>query len=119
MKQQRPPQGFKGKRGSDAPSGASRTSGPKSAGAGQFQKPSPRFIERETSRYDNPWRGRDAKAQANRGNKSMGGGGINRPEFNGGGGGGGKKAGGGGGNKKKFVPKSKGGGGGASRGRRR
>jgi len=62
LKQQRPPQGFKGKRGSDAPSGASRTSGPKSAGAGQFQKPSPRFIERETSRYDNPWRGRDAKA---------------------------------------------------------
>jgi 23S rRNA (guanosine2251-2'-O)-methyltransferase len=63
LKQQRPPQGFKGKRGSETPSGASRTSGPKSAGAGQFQKPSPRFIERETSRYDNPWRGRDAKAQ--------------------------------------------------------
>jgi len=64
-------------------------------------------------------RGRDAKAQGNRGNKSMGGGGINRPDFNpGGGGGGGKKMGGGGGGKKFIPPKGKGGGGGG-RGRRR
>jgi len=53
-------------------------------------------------------RGRDAKMQSSRGNKAMGGGGINRP--NGGGGGG-----------KKFIPpKGKGGGGGGGgRGRRR
>ena len=59
-------------------------------------------------------RGRDAKAQSNRGNKSMGGGGISRPQ---GGGGGNKVGGGGGASKKKFVPKGKGGGGGG-RGRR-
>ena len=55
-------------------------------------------------------RGRDAKAQSSRGNKSMGGGGINRPNVDGGGGGGGGK--------KKFVPKGKSGGGGGGRGRR-
>lgn len=66
-------------------------------------------------------RGRDAKMQSTRGNKSMGGGGINRPDFNpGGGGGGGKMKGGGGGGGKKFVPPRKGGGGGGGgRGRRR
>lgn len=67
-------------------------------------------------------RGRDANKQASRGNKSMGGGGINRPQMNGGGGGGGGNkigGGGGGGGKKKFVPKGKkSGGGGGSRGRR-
>ena len=61
-------------------------------------------------------RGRDAKMQSNRGNKSMGGG-INP----GGGGGGQFKGGGGGGGGKKFVPPRKGGGGGGGggRGRRR
>ena len=62
-------------------------------------------------------RGRDAKAQSSRGNKSMGGGGINRPNVGGGSGGGGNKVGGGGG-KKKFVPQGKSGGGGGGRGRR-
>ena len=57
-------------------------------------------------------RGRDTKAQSNRGNKSRGGGGINRPQ-----GGGDKIGGSGGASQKKFVPKSKGGGGGG-RGRR-
>ena len=59
-------------------------------------------------------RGRDAKTQSNRGNKSMGGGGIN-PNFKPSGGGGG------GGNKKFIPPKKKGGGGGGggNRGRRR
>lgn len=58
-------------------------------------------------------RGRDAQMQSMRGNKSMGGGGINRPQFNGGGGGGG-------GGKKKFIPQGgkKMGGGGGGRGRR-
>ncbi|MCA3554154.1 DUF3300 domain-containing protein [Aestuariivirga sp.] len=67
-------------------------------------------------------RGRDAQMQSTRGNKSMGGGGINRPDFNPGGGGGGKVkggGGGGGGGGKKFVPANKGGGGGGGRGRRR
>ncbi len=67
-------------------------------------------------------RGRDAQMQSNRGNKAMGGGGINRPDFNPGGGGGGKVGGGsGGGGGKKFIPpKGKGGGGGGGgRGRRR
>jgi hypothetical protein len=70
-------------------------------------------------------RGRDAQKQSTRGNKSMGGGGINRPDFNPGGGGGGGgnkiKSGGGGGGGKKFVPPRKGGGGGGGggRGRRR
>lgn len=64
-------------------------------------------------------RGRDANKQAARGNKSMGGGGINRPQLNGGGGGG-SKIGSGGGGKKKFVPQGKkGGAGGGGRGRRR
>ena len=58
-------------------------------------------------------RSRDAIKQSNRGNKSMGGGGISRPQ----GGGGGNKVGGGGG-KKKFVPQGKSGGGGGGRGRR-
>ncbi|MCA3560721.1 MAG: DUF3300 domain-containing protein [Aestuariivirga sp.] len=66
-------------------------------------------------------RGRDAQMQSMRGNKSMGGGGINRPDFNPGGGGGGKIKGGGGGGGKKFVPANRGGGGGGGggRGRRR
>jgi hypothetical protein len=58
-------------------------------------------------------RGRDAKAQSNRGNKSMGGGGVNRQNFKPSGGGGG------GGGRKYIPPKSKGGGGGGGRGRRR
>ena len=72
-------------------------------------------------------RGRDAQMQSNRGNQSMGGGGINRPNAGGGGGGGGgggnkmKSGGGGGGGGKKFIPPkpSSGGGGGGGRGRRR
>ncbi|WP_421696713.1 DUF3300 domain-containing protein [Aestuariivirga sp.] len=52
-------------------------------------------------------RGRDAKAQSNRGNKAMGGG-ASRPNFNPGGGGGG-------GGSKKFVPKHNMGGGGGGR----
>ena len=62
-------------------------------------------------------RGRDAQMQSNRGNKSMGGGGISRPNMGSGGGGGG----GGGGGKKFVPPQGKmggGGGGGGGRGRR-
>lgn len=79
----------------------------------------PDFRPKTPSPMGEVTRGRDANKQAARGNKSMGGGGINRPQLNGGGGGGGNKVGGGGGGgkKKKFVPKGKGGGDG--RGRRR
>lgn len=65
-------------------------------------------------------RGRDAQMQSSRGNKSMGGGGINRPDFNPGGGGKMKSGGGGGGGGgKKFIPPQSKGGGGGGRGRRR
>jgi len=56
-------------------------------------------------------RGRDAKDQSNRGNKSMGGGGIN-PNFK-------PSGGGGGGGNKKYIPHKNTGGGGGGRGRRR